>query len=207
MDDAAQPAEALPVLLHSVARSLASADLSTAFRFPTVNSALHRVMEPGCKHVIVCTALDTPCVSRYFDILLGFRAKTYGLLQVSIGGRLLWSRTIHAGQFLYAVDDTTVIPLVCVAFEEVRVDFTPALQPRAHRGDSTTHHLDMFYLLLNTEGRLELVDKWCRARREHQAVGKWIEYRSGICTEHDTMQGYDTEDTYWTELPNMRSFV
>lgn len=64
------------------------------------------------------------------DIIVGFWGTSEGTITLSIGGWHVGSYTIHPGQFVYAIDDAYIVPVLCLRFHEIQATFSGPKAPR-----------------------------------------------------------------------------
>jgi len=152
------------------------------------DSLLHRKL----RELINSDPKDRPCVlfalpatsatvPRTADVLVGFRVtlkpgSTLRGFDVEVGGRIRWSHApVKSGELIYALGNETLLPLISLAFHEVR------LLPHGDDGSrqalkSMLESIEFIYGFLHTEARRKLAQEEVTTPA---AGGVW--FSSGMC--------------------------
>lgn len=129
-------------------------------------------------------------INRMHDIIVGFYCKSAGHIKVIIGGVTYTSMNVNAGQFIYAIDDESIIPLVTLRFQEVKIEYSD--------------NINIVYAIVNTNIRKDLC--FSGAWTSRTKYGDYILYKNGLSNIVETMNDDYGKELYdfGIMLPNMR---
>jgi hypothetical protein len=180
-------------ILADVARRIQTCvSLETCFEYDTRNPLIDLVHQ-NCTHVLNAHTLDlldnSSTIGRASDVLVGFYLPGgASKLTLEIGGQTIWEgRGFKEGRFVYAVDDESVVPLICLRLHEVKVTVQGA-----------NGGVRAIFLTLDTFHRRTLMG-WVRGPRRPD--GSEVRYHSGMCRISDRDPH---NDEFAIALPNMR---
>jgi len=149
-------------------------------------NALETLAKSQSEYVIFTEPLETELIPRHSDIIVGFYCKTDGTLTMEIGGEHVYTRQVSNGEFIYAINDESIIPIICLCFSQIKV--------------FTTAKLDVVGAFLNTKPRKRLGMRGAFAACS--SGGKFHLFAGGVYRKVDSVDKSIVELT--TELPNMR---
>ena len=119
-------------------------------------------------HTLALASTGSATIGPIGDVLIGFHLPGgASSLALEIGGRRVWeARDLETGRFVYAADDESAVPMVCLRFHEIKVHVQqPAGGVRA------------IVLVLDSFHRRSLMG-WVRGPRRPD--GTELRYHSGI---------------------------
>jgi hypothetical protein len=179
--------------LREVFHAISHIDVDTVKR---ENALLELVRSPDVPCAFHRIALESKTILRAGDILVGFVARESTSLDVTICDKVVCNRhSLSKGEFVYALDDQFVIPLISLRFHEVKV--------------SSFEHLDAIYCLMNTEQRRTMALNSWYSFPVGPGDGMYLLYESGMCTPSLQMPPVGKGKTLF-ELPSVgrkRDFV
>ena len=128
-------------------------------------------------------------VSRGGDLFVGLYNDSDADVHVTveIGGQDVTSYVVRAGGFAYAMDDASVVPLVCLRFHEVKIKAAKPLKV-------------VLALICPLELRRYLCQNYCYARRGSE----FMTYSSGMGVVVDKAPTTAPTAPTFNKLPNMR---
>jgi hypothetical protein len=131
-----------------------------------------------------------------YDILVGFYCKHDGILTLKIGDNNITSTKVKAGQFIYALDDESIIPLIHIQYFNIYIEFS--------------HNVDIIYgiIINNNNRRLFYNSSWTHRLKQKDCL---FYYGSMACPiNYDNISKYDELQKTMKEgicFPNMYSLL
>jgi hypothetical protein len=161
------------------------------------NALLELIRSPDVPCAFERIALESKIIPRAGDIVVGFVARESTSFDVTVGVKVVGNRhSLSKGEFVYALDDQFVIPLICLRFHEVQV--------------TSFEHLDVVYACLqHQEQRRTMAQNSWYSFPVGPGDGMYLLYESGMCTPSLQMLPVGNGKTLF-ELPSVgrkRDFV
>jgi hypothetical protein len=185
----------LPLPIEKVFHAISHIDVDTVKR---ENALLEFIRSPDVPCAFERKALESKTIPRAADIVVGFIARESTSFDVTIGDKVVGNRhSLSKGEFVYALDDQFVIPLICLRFHEVKV--------------SSFEHLDVVYACLQhqEQRRTMAQNSWYSFPVGPGDGGMYLLYESGMGTLYLEMPVVKQRETLF-ELPSVgrkRDFV
>lgn len=161
---------------------------------PFTKGALVDLLESGSSHFLCSKSPERGIAinSTNGDLLVGFHCSEDVVVTLAVSDVIVSQHVLKAGSFKYAIDDASVLPLICLVFHQVKVSSTGKMP-------------ECVYAVLDTPKRKVMAYLGCVYMKRGSDRQICYLYKNGAASI--VQSGVLPEDHVLTELPDMQTLI